>query len=122
MSNLEAIFNNSLEKELSNQDKFNNERIERWNKDLKACNELFDQLSFLNQHGKIIEKVCCTPYNKDDAQRGFYPYLRVPSQLAIIHPIHDDKEFVMGCSGGRLDGKFSLESFVKKVATIFKRN
>lgn len=94
---------------------------ERWNKDLQKINEIYDKLSFLNNKGIKIEKVCCTEFNQKDANRGFYPYLRLPQFHACFHPIHNDNQFEFGGrANGDFDGKFNCETFIKKLVQYLK--
>ncbi len=114
---LELLFNVEHNKVKLERLTYQEEQRERWNKDLKKINEIYDKLSFLNNRGIRVEKVCCTEFNQDDANRGFYPYLRLPQFLACFHPIHNDKDFDFGGrANGSLDGKFSCETFIKKLS------
>ncbi|HEY6143786.1 MAG TPA: hypothetical protein VIV55_10280 [Flavobacterium sp.] len=119
MENLEELFYGIVDKNKEKRVALEEKKIAEWNKDLEACNHIFETLSFLNKRGSILEKVCCTPYNKRESERGFTPYLRVASQLAIIKPIHDDPNYVFNIQIGEFRGNHSFESFIKKLATKF---
>ena len=100
---------------------YQEQQIERWNKDLQKINEIYDKLSFLNNKGIKVEKVCCTEFNEKDVSRDFYPYLRLPQFNACFHPIYNDKDFEFGGrANGKLDGKFNCESFIKKLTQYLK--
>jgi hypothetical protein len=118
---LELIFNVESNKRKLELLTWKEKQVERWDRDLKKINEIYDQLSFLNSRGIRIEKVCCTEFNEKDARDGFYPYLRVPQFLATFHPIHNDENFDFGGrANGVLDGKFSCETFVIKLSKYIK--
>ena len=120
-SKLELLFNEEHDKAKLKTLTYQEEQRERWNKDLEKINEIYDKLSFLNQKGIKIEKVCCTAFNQNDANRGFYPYLRLPQFHACFDPIHDDKDFDFGGNAnGVLNGIFNCESFIKKLAQYLK--
>ena len=120
-SKLELLFNIESDKAKLKTLTYQEEQKERWNKDLKKINEVYDKLSFLNSKGIKVEKVRCTKFNQDDASSGFYPYLRLPQFHARFHPIHDDKEYDFGGrANGKLDGKFNCESFIKKLSQFIR--
>ena len=118
-SKLELLFNIKHNETKLNNLKWEQDKIDRWNRDLEKVNEIYDKLSFLNEKGIRIEKVCATQFNKQDADRGHYPFLRLPQFAATFHPIHNDKDFDFGGSAnGRLDGKFNCESFILRIAKL----
>jgi hypothetical protein len=118
---LESIFNVEYNKAKLKHLTYQEEQQERWNRDLEKINEIYNKLSFLNNKGIKVEKVCCTEFNQNDASRGFYPYLRLPQFLASFHPIHNDKDFEFGGrANGVLDGKFNCETFIKKLSQHLK--
>jgi hypothetical protein len=118
---LELIFNVEYNKTKLKRLTYQEQQQERWNKDLEKINEIYDKLSFLNKKGIKIEKVCCTEFNQNDANRGFYPYLRLPQFLATFDPIHDNKDFEFGGrANGDLDGKFNCETFILKLTKYLK--
>lgn len=117
-SKLELLFNIEHNKAKLKELLWQNKQKERWDKDLKKINEVYDKLSFLNKKGFKIE-VCCTDFNQDDVNRGFYPHLRLPQFYACFHPIHDDEEFEFGgSSNGNLSGKFNCETFISKLTQL----
>ena len=119
MDSLEKTFDKAINKAKLEVDEYNKPKIERWNKDLEKINEIYSKLSFLTTKGIKVEKVCCTQFNKKDADGGFYPYLRLPQFLATFHPIHNDPNFDFGGgANGELTGKFNCESFLIKLAKI----
>ena len=118
---LELLFNIERNKTRLKNLTYQEQEIERWNKDLKKIEDVYDKISFLNSKGIKVEKVCCTQFNEKDASKGFYPYLRLPQFLATFYPIHDNKDFDFGGSAnGSLDGEFSCESLIKKIAKHIK--
>lgn len=120
-SKLELLFNIESNKAKLKTLTYQEKEKERWNRDLKKINEIYDNLCFLNSKGIRVEKVCCTEFNHQDASRGFYPYLRLPQFLACFNAIHDDKDFDFGGrANGQLDGKFNCESFIKKVSQFIR--
>ena len=115
-SKLELLFiiehNKAKLETLTNQE----QQQERWNKDLKKINEIYDKLSFLNTKGIKIEKYC-TEFNQTHANRGFYPYLKLPQFNATFSPIHNDKNIEFGGgANGVLAGSFNCESFIVKLS------
>lgn len=120
-SKLELLFNVEHNKNKLKVLTYQEQQQERWNKDLQKINEIYDKLSFLNNKGIKVEKVCCTEFNQENANRGFYPYLRLPQFLACFNPIHDSQEFEFGGrASGVLNGRFNCESFVLKIAKYLK--
>ena len=120
-SKLELLFNVEYNTQKLKTLTWQEQQKERWEKDLKKINDIYDKLSFLNNRGIKIEKVCCTEFNQNDASRGFYPYLRLPQFLACFHPIHNDDVFEFGGSAnGKLDGMFNCETFIKKITQYLK--
>lgn len=120
-SKLELLFNVEYNKRKLESLTWQEKQQKRWNEDLKKINEIYDKLSFLNNKGIEVEKVCCTEFNQKDASNGFYPYLRLPQFLATFHPIHNDENFEFGGSAnGVLDGMFNCETFIKKVTQYLK--
>lgn len=118
---LELLFNVRINEQKLKNLTFQEEKIQRWNRDLKKVNEIYDKLSFLNKKGIQFEKVCATEFNEDDASRGFYPYLRCPQFLATFRPIHNDENLDFGGrANGRLDGSFSCESFIERISKFIK--
>ncbi len=118
---LELLFNIESNKTKLKNLTYQEEQKERWDKDLKKINEIYDSLCFLNSKGIRVEKVCCTEFNHQDASRGFYPYLRLPQFAATFHPIHNNNEFEFGGSAnGELTGKFNCESFIKKLSQYIR--
>jgi hypothetical protein len=118
---LELLFNIESSKRKLELLTWKEKQVDRWNRDLKKINNIYEELSFLNSKGIKIEKVCCTEFNEKDACNGFYPYLRLPQFLACFHPIHDDENFDFGGrANGELDGKFSCETLVIKLAKYIR--
>ena len=120
-SKLELLFSVEHNKNKLKVLTYQEQQQERWNKDVQKINEIYDKLSFLNNKGIKVEKVCCTEFNQNDASRGFYPYLRLPQFLACFHPIHNDKDFEFGGNAnGVLTGMFNCETFIKKLAQYLR--
>jgi hypothetical protein len=120
-SKLELLFNVEYNKRKLESLTWREKQEKRWKKDLNKVNKIYDKLSFLNSKGIKIEKVCCTEFNQRDADRGFYPYLRLCQFGATFDPIHDDENFDFGGgANGVLDGKFNCETFIKKIAQYLK--
>lgn len=120
-SKLELVFNVEYNKNKLKRLTYQEQQQERWNKDLQKINEIYDKLSFLNSKGIKVEKVCCTEFNQENANGGFYPYLRLPQFLACFHPIHNDNEFEFGGSAnGVLYGKFNCETFIKRLSKYLR--
>jgi hypothetical protein len=118
---LELIFNVEYNKAKLKRLTYQEEQQERWSRDLEKINEIYNKLSFLNNKGIKVEKVCCTEFNQNDASRGFYPYLRLPQFLATFDPLHDNKDFEFGGrANGDLDGKFNCETFILKLTKYLK--
>jgi hypothetical protein len=116
---LESLFNSEYKKVELKKLSFEQQKIDKWNKDLKKINEIYDNLSFLNNKGIKIEKVFCTEFNPEKANRGFYPYLRMPQFMAIFYPIHDNENFdFKGNANYSLNGNFNYETFVNKLLQI----
>jgi len=116
MTKLELLFDIESSKAKLKKLTYREEQIIPWNKHLKRMNEIYDNISFLNKKGIKVEKVCCTEFNKNDADNGFYPYLRLPQFLACMHPIFDDENYTFGFSlSGKLDGMCNSETFIKKI-------
>lgn len=115
-SELIEVFNEAFEKRKKAHESYMDEKKKRWYKDLDKCNEIFDTLSFLQQKGFKVEKVCCTSFNPQEANNGFYPYLRISGM--VIKPLHKEKDFSV--SSGRFQGfLFTYKEFVKKLADNF---
>ena len=120
-SKLELVFNVEYNQNKLKRLTYQEQQQERWNKDLEKINEIYNKLSFLNNKGIKVEKVCCTEFSQENANRGFYPYLRLPQFHACFHPIHNDNEFEFGGSAnGVLDGMFNCETFIKRLAKYLK--
>lgn len=120
-SELELLFNIKHNETKLDNLKWKQDKVDRWNRDLEKVNKIYDKLYFLNDKGIRFEKVCATPFNEQDADRGRYPYLRAPQFCATFHPIHDDKDFDFGgIANGRLDGKFNCESFILKIVEFLR--
>ncbi len=120
-TNLESLFNIEYNKTKLKNLTYQEKQQKRWEQDLEKINEIYDKLSFLNKKGIKVEKVRCTEFNQDDANRGFYPYLRLPQFLACFHPIHNDEDFEFGGSAnGVLSGKFNCETFILKLTQYLK--
>lgn len=120
-SKLELLFNVELNQNKLRRLTYQEQQQERWNRDLKKINEIYDKLCFLNNKGIKVEKVCCTEFNQEDANRGFYPYLRLPQFHATFDPIHDDDTFEFGgYANGVLDGNFNCETLIKKVTQYLR--
>ena len=120
-SKLELLFNVEYNKRKLESLTWQEKQQKRWNEDLKKINEIYDKLSFLNSKGIKVEKVCCTEFNQENANRGFYPYLRLPQFHACFHPIHNDKDFEFGGSAnGVLDGMFNCETFINRLTRYLK--
>ena len=117
---LELIFNVEVNKNKLKHLTWQEEQKERWNKDLKKVNEIYDKLSFLNNKGIRVEKVCCTEFNQNDASRGFYPYLRLPQFPCIIHPLHNTEGMDFSESHSNFRGTYNYESFIKKITQYIK--
>ncbi len=112
---LELLFNVEYNTQKLKVLSYQEQQKERWDKTLQRMNEIYDNLSFLNSKGIVIEKVCCTEFNQKDASNGFYPYLRLPQFLACMHPIFEDETYLFGFSLGTLQGKYNYESFIKTI-------
>lgn len=118
--NLEEIFNNSFNKRQIEVNKYRQVKIDRWNQTLQRMNEIYDKISFLETKGIKIEKVHCTEFNEKEADRGFYPYLRLPQFLACAHPIFNDDVYTFGFSSCRISGKYNVKTFIEKIVNEFK--
>ena len=119
-SKLELLFNVEYNQNKLKRLTYQEQQQERWNKDLEKINEIYNKLSFLNNKGIKVEKVCCTEFSQENANRGFYPYLRLPQFHACFHPIHNDNEFEFGGAIGVLGGMFNCETFIKRLAKYLK--
>ena len=121
MNTLEQIFVAGYTKAMLKRAEYIKQQKERWDKDLKKVNEIYNKLSFLNEKGVSIEKVCCTEFNQRDADNGMYPYIRFPQLLLVFRPIHDDPSLDFGGNGNGYgySGKYSCESFIKRLTKPF---
>lgn len=90
---------------------------ERWNKDLKKIDEIYNKLSFLNKKGIKIEKEGCVQYSQKPIY-GIMPCLVLSDYLINIFPTINNYDFEV--HSNEINGKHTYESFIIELCSFLK--
>jgi hypothetical protein len=119
MNELSKVFETEMSKKQKEVQDWRDKQKLIWDACLKTNEEIMGEISFLKEKGYSITCQNNTPYNHSEAQRGYFPNVRVNKTISVSRGYSGKEGYIKVGSLGRqfpLMGEWhTYESFMKKL-------